>query len=236
MIVHSQISATDTGNAINLESISILTCGSAAGILSSEHANNIVNNDQYDSVMKSVFIDMEKFEFATSTAWNLTPYAVDTVGYISGYVVRILEKFISCRKCLDLLRNDVDVSLLQKRKTYGKLIRASQFVIDVCKEGEKFFKFFHKTTCILNRKVEHLLPVSKISQTMLNINSSILDHFENHLYDGNFIDELPEQLIKIILKNYFRIRIHHETTKLLDVSRKNISRSLNTKIILFRNE
>lgn len=233
LIVHSQISATDTGNAINLESISILTCGSANNILSSEHADSIKKSDE--AIMKSVFMDMEKFEFSTSTAWDLTPYAEDIVGYISGYVVRTLEKCISCRKCLDLLKNDIDVSLLQKRKTYGKLIRASQLVIDVCKEGEKFFKFFHKTTNILNKQVEHLLPVL-INQTMQNISSTILDHFENHLYDGNFIDGHSDQLIKIILKNYFRIRIYHETTKLLDVSRKNRLRSVNTKIILFRNE
>lgn len=55
----------------------------------------------------------------------------------------------------------------------------------------------------------------------------------------NIFNEKVEYLLPVLISqtmsNYFKIRIHHETTKLSDTSRKNRIRSLNTKTIMFRN-
>ena len=71
---------------------------------------------------------------------------------------------------------------------------------------------------------------------MRHIPVKVYDSFGDHLYDYDVLEGHTTALVKLILKNYFKIRIYHETVKKLDSTRKNRSRSLNTKLILFRNE
>lgn len=78
---------------------------------------------------------------------QLSNYADDVVAYISGCVVKLIKKKISCTTCLEQLEIEKDtdgndtslpISKLQKRKYYGKLISASRDVIKICKGREGF--------------------------------------------------------------------------------------------------
>ena len=64
----------------------------------------------------------------------------------------------------------------------------------------------------------------------------MLEIFGDHIYDDEVLSEHSIFMCKFILKSYFHIRIHYETVKKLDLSKTGRSRSINTKIILFRNE
>lgn len=55
---------------------------------------------------------------------------------------------VNCLSCLSLLEAD-DSSTLQKRKTYGKLIKESPLIQDACKAAEFFFRFYMKTVGLL---------------------------------------------------------------------------------------
>lgn len=234
LLVKSEISGPDSGNAVNLEQMTILTCGSNNNITNTDTGENLEESEEYLIFIQKVNNDIEE-SYVGSNAWDLTVYVEDVVAYIAGFVVRGLKKCINCPKCLYLLESDSSSSLLQTRKTYGRLIKANRLVIETCKAAENFFRFFHKTHNIYNKKIKNLNEIL-VTKTLQNLPVSVFDSFGDHMFDHETLNEHPIQMLKLILKSYFKIRIHYETMKSLDLSKKNRSRSINTKTVLFRNE
>lgn len=70
---------------------------------------------------------------------------------------------------------------------------------------------------------------------MRNLPSKTLLYFEEHFYDDDPMNCHYNNLIKLILKIYFCLRIHYEVFKKTEQGTKEIIRSINTKTILFRN-
>ncbi|CAH0558772.1 unnamed protein product [Brassicogethes aeneus] len=231
LLVRSQISAPNTGNTLNLESITILTCGS--GRLQKDE---VKENGGYEKLLESLQNEIEKEGYLISEGWDLTLYSKDIVAYISGFVVRGIKKCVDCPTCLALLVTEESISELQKKKTYGRLVKASKLVIETCRAGEKFFRFFHKTTNIFNQKIENLLQIL-ITKSLQFIPSSVYDDFGDHFYDSHILlDDHVSNLLKSILKIYFNLRIHHLGKQEEEVLKINRLRSINTKTVLFRNE
>lgn len=234
LLVHTEISGPETGNAVNLEKITILTCGSGKRITTSETGDSLEDTEEYSNFLQNLREEIET-NFVQSNAWDLTLYVQDIVAYISGYVVKSLKKCLNCTKCLSLLESDISPSVLLERKKYGNLIQSSQLVVETCRTAEKFFRFFHKTKNIFNKRIKNLTEILVLG-TLKNLPIVIWDSFGDHLFDDDIMSNHHIELVKLILKNYFNIRIYHETAKNLDQIKKNRSRSLNTKLILFRNE
>jgi len=134
--------------------------------------------------------DIDKYKYFNCNTWDLTMYVEDIVGYISGFIVRKLKTCINCAKCLMLLQSEACISKLQQRKTYGRLIKASNLIVEVCKSAEKFFKFFAKTQNLFNKKFDDKLLELLIVSTMNHMEATIYDHFGDHLYDGDLINNL----------------------------------------------
>lgn len=233
LLVRTQITAPSTGNAVDLMKITILTCCShqkinlTTGVKAEE-------SEEYRAFEQEVKEQIEN-SLTTSKSWNLTIYTEDVVAYIAGFVVKGLKRTIGCLKCLNLLDANDSPSQLLLRKKYGKLTLASALVVDTCKVAEKLFRFFQSTMDLYNKRAKNLLELL-VTQTMNVLPSSILDNFGDHIYDDDSITGHHFDLIKSILKSFFKLRIHHETMKQLDIQKKNRSRSINTKSILFRGE
>jgi len=71
---------------------------------------------------------------------SLSEYKENVIAYISGYVVKMVEKSISCEECILSLHStggSMDHFGLLQRKKYGRLIEASTDVIKVCTEAER---------------------------------------------------------------------------------------------------
>lgn len=107
---------------------------------------------------------------------------------------------------------------MQKRKTWGRLIRASSDVIDVCYEVEKLFS--HRL--LLNNgnaiKEHHMVSriCSKVLSTVLIERSpSAFSSLDYHMLDVPPDDNHVGSLVKRIVCSYCNIRLHHiakETT------------------------
>nr|CAH7726064.1 unnamed protein product [Callosobruchus chinensis] len=67
------------------------------------------------------------------------------------------------------------------------LVKASDLVINVCTAAEKYFRFFHKTTNIFNKKITLLVETLK-NNTIKTLPSVILNHFDHHLFDDDPVD------------------------------------------------
>lgn len=115
------------------------------------------------------------------------------------------------------------------------MTNASSFVVGICQAGEMYFRFFEKTTGIFNKKIRNL-PELLISNTTKNFPMSVYTDFGDHYFDDEPMDSHLSKLTKLILGKYFKIRIHHETSKNLENYQKNRVRSLLNKTILFRGQ
>lgn len=235
LLVHSEISAGNRGNAVNLEKITILSC-TTKSVVVNENGEDLEMSEEYEALEKTIRENIEKENYSGSEAWDLTIYVQDIVQYISGFVVKLLQKSVTCLKCQQLFECDEVVSMLQKRKTFGRLKIASPLITTLCKEGERFFRFFDKTVGIFNQKANKNLVNILISKTVQNFSINILEYFGDHIFDEDPLENHCMEIVKLVLKNYFNIRIHHEVSKKLDVNKQNRIRSLNTKTILFKNQ
>nr|CAH7718890.1 unnamed protein product [Callosobruchus chinensis] len=233
LIVHSQIRAGDTGNIINLDATSILFC-SSCNITRDEDCHDLRNTPESLEYETKIREEMMNSQYLTARSWDLTDYSKDVVGYIAGFVVKQVKKVVTCSKCISLIESDESLSMLQVRKEYSCLTKASSIVIDVCKAAEKYFRFIHKTSNIFNKNVSNLL-VLLITNTMCNIPIQVYDGFGDHFYDEDPLTGHATILIKLILKKYFSLRIHHECMKNLDTKTMRVRSSL-TKIIHFKNQ
>lgn len=84
----------------------------------------------------------------------------------------------------------------------------------VCKAAEHCFRLFHKTN-------EFTSGITNILHTLIHTTcnqfpTELFDDFGDHLYDEEPLSGHAIPLIKLILKKYFMIRIHHETNTLVD--------------------
>ncbi|CAH1981929.1 unnamed protein product [Acanthoscelides obtectus] len=231
LLVHTEITGPSSGNISDGNSVTILSCGSGREITATDSGDDLTDSKQYLDFEQDVKNNISTY-ISSSSAWDLTDYSENVVGYISGFVVKTMKKCVTCTKCSSALESSEVISTLQRVKQYGKLVKASRFVIQLCTAAEKYFRFFHKTTNIFNKNIHNLLETLKIN-TIKTLPPEILSHFEHHLFDDDPVDGHAVQLIKLILHHYFKLRIHHETAKNMDLSAKTGVRSVLTKTILF---
>lgn len=235
LIVHNEVVAADSGNAINLDATNILYCSSTQSLTKNDDNEDLQQTSEYLQFEQAVANQVFDQDYLISDAWNLTDYTKDVASYISGFVVKTLKKCVTCTKCQQLLEGDVVLSGLQMKKTYGRMTNASSLVVGICQAGEKYFRFFDKTTGVFNKKVRNL-PDLLISNTTKNIPISVYSDFGDHYLDDEPMDSHLSKLIKLILSKYFKIRIHHKTSKQLENNQEKRVRSLLNKTILFKGQ
>lgn len=225
LLIHTEIKGSNLGNAIAMDSTTILHVSS---INKTNMGEDLQNTEEYISLSNS----LNEHDYIPSSAWHLTSYLHDVVAYIAGFVVRCLKKCVTCENCLDLLESEETLSLLQRRKAYGVLNSASVLVINICKTGEKYLRIYMAEKGIFNKKnISEIL----ITGTVRNLDKKYFDIFSNHTVDMDPMNDHSLQLSKLILKHYFKVRIHHESAKCKDLSENRI-RSLLTKTILFKHQ
>lgn len=88
---------------------------------------NNENNDINNKTIQTYF----DHDYASIFDVTFNNYLEDIISYISGTVVKTINKKISCDICKKslIVKKDQQESLLQRRKSFGNLISASK---DVC--------------------------------------------------------------------------------------------------------
>ena len=142
---------------------------------------------------------------------NLSEYTEEVVAYVSGAVVKSLKKKIHCPVCLMNLELEKEVqsfSSLQRRKAYGKLTSASYDVFTIIKVAEKVLRCQSPKT-LLKNNIMAVLLVKCLRE--LPLQSLFSEH--EHLYEVPMEDH-KNILIRLILDQFFLIRLNHEATSL----------------------
>lgn len=203
LLIQSEISAGNRGNAISLEEISILACSS--GFNRNEDNENLEECEKSKEIEEHIHKAISENNYLNSSVWDITLYVEDVVSYIAGFVVKAIKTYLACLTSQSLIEDEETHSLLQQQKTYGRLVKASKLVINVCKIAEKFFRFFNKRTGIFSIK-KNLIALL-INGTLQILPASIYDIFGDHLFDDDPLNNHCHFLITLILKN--RIKSNH---------------------------
>jgi hypothetical protein len=80
----------------------------------------------------------------------LSAYKEAAVGYIAGYVGRMVKRSVTCESCIDALvekyPNNTKFNSLVRQKNHGGLIEASASVYQICQSTEQcVVRMLHST-------------------------------------------------------------------------------------------
>lgn len=224
LLVHAEVRGSEHGNAIALDSTSVLHCSSASPQMSYKN----MDFENFDE-LKRVFNEHDYFLLPKLS--TLSQYVEDVVAYIAGFVVRKVKLVVKCEECLQIIESDVVTSRLTLKKSHGYMSNASQFVIVVCKLGEQYLRF-HKE--LFSKRSTTYVQKYIILKVLNNLPANLVEPFSNHLFDEEPLSNHFISLIKIILEFFFKVRLHHELSKIQ--SKDERIRHILTKTILFKNQ
>lgn len=216
------------GNIASLDSTSILGSTYINTLTKNKFGESTEENELYTEYNKKV----SDITTVVVNSWKLSPYICDIVSYIAGYIVKGLKKCVVCSDCLAIIECDEVISLLQQRKQYGNLTRASYYVIKVCEEAERTIRVLKNSGSIFSKK--HNTANFIINQTIRNLDESIYLVFNQHTLDEDFWNSHSIQLTRLILNKFVSLRLHHESNEISSVD--NRIRNKLTKTILFKNQ
>lgn len=206
--------------------------------------NSSVQNEQEIESAQEIDIDSEQFIINDilmdhdyfGENWCFTDYADEVITYISGFIARTVKKRIDCSFCKQLLvlsdaQKETDThrpDKLLQRKNRGGLCLPSPDVIIICKNAEKSLRLYNKDRLFQTKNILNIL----INQALCSLPSDIFN-MNDHLYDQLPSSDHRSQLMKLILKTFFNMRMKHESKTFTNFKR---IRMRNNKLTLFQNQ
>ncbi|KAF2885084.1 hypothetical protein ILUMI_21087 [Ignelater luminosus] len=141
------------------------------------------------------------------TSWTLTPYVLNVVNYIAGFIVYKLKKKLFCTICLNQLIGIADHNTqLIELKNRGPYIFPSNDVKKICQFIEKIIRQ-HLHHIFLN-KTPQLIKSEAFAVVGTNVFDS--DVLIDHIKSQDILDNHRVQLIKAVINIYVEIRLHYE--------------------------
>lgn len=234
LLVHQDL-RSNTGNCIAQDQTNILTFTSTREKLDITKVHMLRNREE-DNVE-----EIEE-DVKLSLPIHFNEYSENVITYISGFVIRKIQKRIKCPKCIEALHFSEDIDYMENslklinRKSKGGLLLPSKSLQEVCKIVENKIQ-------VLLEIEKHLPPKKIFIESLLKYTNKITfdDNLFRSLKDHSFDFGIEEDshkklLISEIIKVYSSIRIFSITKKINeDISGEKIRKSLN-KLILFKHQ
>lgn len=155
-------------------------------------------------------------------------YYADIIEYIAGFISKRMMRLINCNICAKSLTSANIASALLIRKNRGGLCKPSSDVVKICIMAKSVIKTMSNFSeaNIINEMI--MLCLRKI-----NLNK-IFTELTEHSMEQDPLQGHNLQLVKLILKNYLTIRLHHINNTSNEVESR--IRSTLTKIIHFKHQ
>jgi len=226
LLIHTEITTSIQANCMRLDETEILTVTSSSQRIESDSLEYFctagIDIDEEEDT--SMFLYLEQSQY--------TSYLMDTTQYISGFVVRKITKIIKCQECAEVISESSNTQTpLIDLKTRGGLIRPNDDVTELCRIGENVFRIHQHTFQSNSNNATKKFIIKAFSR--INISKYFLK-LSNHIYNQNPINNHLIQIIKLIFKSYFTIRIHH-LNKTISQPKERI-RSHFTKLVHFQHQ
>lgn len=107
------------------------------------------------------------------------------------------------------------------------LINASDDVIYLCKLAEKEFRIFKLTENLNKDNTVEILVMKCLRNMQKSIFKSLHDHMFDEISQGNHVISL----VKIIIAQYLKLRLHHKAESINELQNNKRIRSVLTKQI-----
>lgn len=234
LLLHTEVKGSKYGNCIELPEspISILT------VTSSIVPKAILPTGLSLEETEKHFIEIIKqpcsdHDYNTISFPDLTEYAREVVSYIGGFVVRKMQNKVKCPDCLQALEGK-DSCYLQDLKQYNKnskggLVSASEDVIYLCQLAEKQVRSYSHSLKNINKD-------KLVIETIKTVSKPLFPKLRKHVLNESLFENHAIELTKLIISTYVDLRIHYETKKATDATKKQPVRKMLTKAILFCNQ
>lgn len=227
ILIHAEVREGGAGNCIPLEDVNILNVTSktkAPEQIINESIPNRSHVDYTDEVLTNDFFNDHDYAFNYDT---LSPYSIEVITYIAGFVSFKLGQKLQCELCLTQLYGDKEDFLdsLIYHKSRGGLKYPSIDVLSICVQSEKYLKM----ESIDNHKINKEAVCLKILNYF--IHSSI---FENMIYhDSTPLESHKVLLIKAVCNCFLTTRINYICKNTVNADK---IRNMYTKLILFKGQ
>lgn len=222
LLVHSELAISENANCAPQDTTNILHASSSKPI-------------QEQNFLDILCVEEEE-SFTNESEQNNEPeqvnvYKDDVIEHIAGFVVKQLNKIIDCSVCCSALEDKYRKHTLIDIKNRGGLKKPSVDVIKICRITEKIFiSRIHEIPKLSGNPINYL-TIKTMSQ--ININS-LFTILNVHILSQSPINNHLLQIIKLIIKKYIVIRLHHYNKE--QSQPKCRIRSHLTKQILFQHQ
>lgn len=230
-----------SGNCAPMDNFSILTCSSIETVNSTCLLREVDNeNFQLDEVLEKEFeTDFRVRENCDILNGILNETSVSVgahqiIGYISGYVSRVLSRKIKCEICVSSLVSDrkLDFHKLITIKDMGGLYFSTKSVFDVCKATEIFIRKLINENDGKGLSSKYSIDFIQTKVLKVFINSNIFEDLIMHSFESPAMLNHRLYLIRSIIETYANIKLRFVAN--FDPGVKNKSkRQKFTKLILF---
>lgn len=164
---------------------------------------------------------------------DISGFKTNVIGYISGFVIKMVKRKIQCKICIDGLLSEaggvhVDATDLLFRKMRGGLNLPCRDVVEICLVVEHYF-----TASTFKKKNWGEIILNLI---MREVNfDKLFPQLQDHRTEMAPGDDHIYRLIKIIAACYIKIKLHQKSKIINDSNSKNI-RNRMSRLIIFQNE
>jgi hypothetical protein len=190
-------------------------------------------------------LEIGEHDYAIPQLPELSLLTQNVVGYIAGFVVRMIKRHIKCDECVIALHSVAsssstmdDALLLFEQKDRGGLIKPSDDLLSAFLTTEKFIKKF---LIISDQKLpndnnfyntfSHLMAMKIFGENKLFF--SLAEHVDNcSILEENHI----MRLLKVAVLCYTKIRLFHVAKKQTQKIRGELIRKQLSKLILFSHQ
>ncbi|KAB0798672.1 hypothetical protein PPYR_09665 [Photinus pyralis] len=190
-------------------------------------------------------IQIGDHDYAIPKLPPLTAFCQNVVGYISGFVVRMMKRKIKCQTCILSLHDVASTSstldtalLLVDQQNKGALLRPSKDLMEVLLIVEKNIK---KVFTISDGKMPkddsfYLTFCHQLAMSMFAENK-VFKSLNDHRLECSLLEESHiMRVIKTAVLCYTKIRLYHVTQRQSQLASGELIRKKYTKLFLFPNQ
>lgn len=235
LLTHAQVKSSG-GNSEELQACSILKVAHSTIHVKKNDLNMIL--DSTDNLDPEVLVDDVDIPCMFDALSNLSEFQKNAVGYISGYVVKMVSKIIKCPDCTDALFAEkagaaAGVNNFVFQKTRGGLIVSSADVTKICLETEKVFRTIMETSTF-NASLKNLPEKIALEVTRKFIFTDIFPTLNEHIKELELDNSHIYKLVKTVSFCYTKIKLNYILQQ-RNMQSNNLIRSRLSRYIIFRN-
>ncbi|RVE41326.1 hypothetical protein evm_014021 [Chilo suppressalis] len=238
---HLELRSTFSGNCIPLDNINILN-NCSIDIINGTTSTDRHEDEQYEilSATRSLESDIEAENnceiFAGTLSGQRIPFGSQLiVGYISGYIVRILASSLKCEICVDSLTTTERLPhhKLITIKDMGGLSYSTEDVFEICLTTETVIRKLIKQSGGISLSTKYNFSYITVNTLKHFIQKNVFSSLVQHSFNQPCTLNHRIHLIRAIIHKYTTIRLKHEAKTDLNMNHLSKRQKL-TKLILFK--